>query len=409
VERIIASEAFKRSPRQQELLRYLTERTLSGSAERITEQSIGQDVFGRNVGYNPAEDNIVRVAARQLRARLQEYFSGEGRAEAWLLEVPKGHYVPELRPAPAHTGAAGDATPPGGPSATSGRRRYAFLLLVAFVLATASYLAGRLGGGGAAEPAPRTGAPALLAALFPGRQSINVVLPDTILVLLHSLTGHVISLNEYSRHEPELSTLGLPAAEMARWSDLESMPLTSVADATFAANLIRSASTLRERIRILHARQVSTPTFRTDDAILLGGPRVNPWVELFERDLNFRFRYPNRGQHGCIVNTQPKDNEPREYGDCSNLEEIVYARLAWVPNLDGSGHVLLVGGTGMEASQAGCDFLLHSANRSAVLALTGARSFGDLDSFELLLRTTRKAGAPTVPSMVAWRARLRRP
>jgi hypothetical protein len=277
--------------------------------------------------------------------------------------------------------------------------------LAAVALVTASYLIGRLSS--PAEQGSRTEAPELLRAIFPGKQRINVILPDTILVLFHSITGRLMPLNEYSRHQPESTALGLSSAEAGVWSDLEGMPLTSVADTTFAATLIRSANSLRDRIRILHARQVSTPAFRTDDSIILGGPRVNPWVELFEKDLNFKFQYVHRGQHGCIVNGHPKPGERGQYGDCSNLEEDVFARLAWVPNLDRSGHVLLVGGTGMEASQAGCDFLLTSS-QAGVLTVVGARSFSEVETFELLLRTTRKAGTPTVPSIVAARATFRR-
>jgi hypothetical protein len=53
---------------------------------------------------------LVRVQVSQLRKKLQEYFSEEGRDEPLVIEIPKGNYVPVFRPradalletAPAH-------------------------------------------------------------------------------------------------------------------------------------------------------------------------------------------------------------------------------------------------------------------------------------------------------------------
>jgi hypothetical protein len=358
-------------------------------------------LFGRSPGYNPAEDNIVRVAMRQLRARLKEYFDSEGAQEPWILDVPKGHYVPELRRRPEPVTSEESAPEE---KKRSARWKFALAMSIGVSLLAACYLARGVVRGGDLARAPET--TALIASMFPGAKRINVILPDTTLVLFHSLTGRLISLAEYARHEPGLRSTDLPVAVPLLWADLENMPLTSVADATFTASLVGSG-TMRDRIRVLHARQVDVPDFRMDDSILLGGPRVNPWVELFEKDLNFRFEYRNRGQHGCFVNLQPRAGERPRYGNCSNTEDVVYVRLAWVPNLDGSGRVLLLGGTGMEASQAGCDFLLRSSTLADVLAATKARSINELSSFELLLQTTRKAGSPTTPKVISARAVFR--
>src|SRR6202023_2781778 len=55
-------------------------------------------VLHRPPGYKSSEDSIVRTHARLLRQRLAEYFSTEGAAEATIIEVPKGHYLPTFRP-----------------------------------------------------------------------------------------------------------------------------------------------------------------------------------------------------------------------------------------------------------------------------------------------------------------------
>ena len=45
----------------------------------------------------PAQDSIVRTEAGRLRARLGEYYLGEGRSDALVIELPKGGYAPVFR------------------------------------------------------------------------------------------------------------------------------------------------------------------------------------------------------------------------------------------------------------------------------------------------------------------------
>jgi len=98
LDRIAASRTFHRSPRLREVLLYIGEKTLAGQARELSEHLIGVRVFGREVGFNPAEDTIVRSATRQLRHKLAEYFATEGRDESVVLEIPKGGYVAAFLP-----------------------------------------------------------------------------------------------------------------------------------------------------------------------------------------------------------------------------------------------------------------------------------------------------------------------
>jgi hypothetical protein len=98
IERVIASSQFRTSLRLREFLHYISECAIKGSPEEATEQQIGVHVFNRLPGYNSSEDSIVRTHARLLRQKLAEYFSTDGLAEATIIEVPKGHYLPIFRP-----------------------------------------------------------------------------------------------------------------------------------------------------------------------------------------------------------------------------------------------------------------------------------------------------------------------
>jgi hypothetical protein len=99
VQRIISSPPFQKSGRLRDLLQYITEQTIRGSAHDLTEQHIGAAVFHKAPGYSPLEDSSVRVHARQLRLKLHEYFDGVGRDESLVIEIPKGAYAPVFRPA----------------------------------------------------------------------------------------------------------------------------------------------------------------------------------------------------------------------------------------------------------------------------------------------------------------------
>src|SRR5512135_2985477 len=66
---IAASETFRRSKRLRALLLYLCERAVAGHLDELCEQQIGITVFGRVAGHDSANDNVVRVAARQLRLK----------------------------------------------------------------------------------------------------------------------------------------------------------------------------------------------------------------------------------------------------------------------------------------------------------------------------------------------------
>lgn len=93
-QRVAASPYFQKSPKLRDFLLYVCEKTLKDCLEEVREQQIGAKVFGRRPDYNASEDNIVRVEARELRKRLETYFSVEGKDEPIVIRIPKGGYVP---------------------------------------------------------------------------------------------------------------------------------------------------------------------------------------------------------------------------------------------------------------------------------------------------------------------------
>jgi Tol biopolymer transport system component len=92
--RIVASPQFLKSPKLSRFLQLIVQEALSGRSGQIKEYSVGVEVYNRPEGYDPRVDATVRVEASKLRKRLSEYYEGEGRNDAVLIAVPKGHYAP---------------------------------------------------------------------------------------------------------------------------------------------------------------------------------------------------------------------------------------------------------------------------------------------------------------------------
>jgi Tol biopolymer transport system component len=107
--RVLQSKQFRGSPRLQAFLRYTVEHTLDGNLADLKEVCIGVAIFGKPPSYDPKTEPIVRVEARRLRLRLEEYYAAEGQADPLRILLPKGGYQavfeersPEPDPEPQH-------------------------------------------------------------------------------------------------------------------------------------------------------------------------------------------------------------------------------------------------------------------------------------------------------------------
>lgn len=103
LDRVVASQTLAGSDQLKRLLRTVVERTLNGQSELLKEYNLGLEVFQRPPDYDPKVDPIVRVQARRLRAKLGEYYAGEGVGSALVIQIPKGGYVPAFDRSTGHS------------------------------------------------------------------------------------------------------------------------------------------------------------------------------------------------------------------------------------------------------------------------------------------------------------------
>jgi TolB-like protein/Tfp pilus assembly protein PilF len=99
--RIMASATFQKVDRLKRFVNFIVVEAVAGRGDQLKEYVVGTEVFGKDQSFDPRNDPIVRVQARRLRARLDQYFREEGEADEFIIELPKGGYVPVFKPRPS--------------------------------------------------------------------------------------------------------------------------------------------------------------------------------------------------------------------------------------------------------------------------------------------------------------------
>ncbi len=391
--RVVASRPFAKAGQLRELLLYVVRKALTVPASEFTEQEIGWRVLGRKHDYDPQEDTIVRVQMRHLRTRLEQYYATVGQDEPLLVTIPKGSYIPRFE----RRHGAEDPVPVVAehPPASHGRRWLWIALGV--VLAVAVFCLGRWSVRD--DPAPN----AFWSLLFAKDQPTSIVIADSSYVLIQDLLHTNLTLDDYvaRSHRKLIDALGAgPFQDALKWT--ANRQYTSLADATMAGRLSVLGKQSGSKVAVRFSRHMNIREFNSGNFILVGSKRGNPWTQLFEPKLNFRFVVD--GREVGFQNLRPNGSEPRSYMSTPGDGPYeTYATLALLPNLTGNGNVLLLMGTTMEASEAAGEFTLRGDFPGQVASLTGTPAGGKLPYFELLLKIGAIAGAPSTVSVVAWR------
>src|SRR3954463_9718762 len=93
IDRLVNSQVLHGSEQLCKLLRYLGEHALEKPGSPLKEYQIATEVFGRPADFDPQLDSTIRVQAGRLRSKLAAYYSAEGAADSFVLEMPKGSYL----------------------------------------------------------------------------------------------------------------------------------------------------------------------------------------------------------------------------------------------------------------------------------------------------------------------------
>ena len=93
IQRIVSSKAFKTSEVHRNLLNYLAEKSLAGTAQNLKEYTVGLDVFGKPATYDPRQESVVRMHVGRLRQKLTEYYRTDGQDDPVIVDLPKGAFT----------------------------------------------------------------------------------------------------------------------------------------------------------------------------------------------------------------------------------------------------------------------------------------------------------------------------
>lgn len=415
-----ASKVFERSPRLRNFLLDVTERALAGRTSEINEQQIGIRIFGKPYDYNPAENNTVRVQARILRKKLEDYYAGEGAAETLHVSIPKGGYVPHFEHAgeSSHDAVAETATvlplSQEQPRAAAKFSRIPVVALGAACLALALLSVWLWVAKYRAESMLTSGpgfGPLTSLVVGPGAKRTSIVVADSGLVVAQELANRDISLADYAgtgyRSSVESGGRSLPPAF---WGYLLSRRYTSMADVVFYGRLLQAHPDSWKSVEVRHARDLQLRDFREHNYILLGSPRSNPWLMAFEDKLNFRFVASDPGAGAEILNQHPLPGEPNAFfTEMPGGSGKGYAYVAMTPNLTDSGRVLVIAGITMAATDLAVEFVCNPNASKTLASLWKLPDLKRVKSFELLFETSILAETVNGSKIVASRHGMRLP
>ncbi len=145
IRRILQSKAFRTSEVQRNLLAYLADKSIGGSADSLKEYTIGLDVFGKPASYDPRQESAVRMHVGRLRQKLAEYYRLEGTEDPVVVDLPKGGFKvtfePRAEPRPVEVP---QIEPPAFATSPYYRREIALALALLVAVGCALYFGMRL-------------------------------------------------------------------------------------------------------------------------------------------------------------------------------------------------------------------------------------------------------------------------
>ncbi|NYF78168.1 hypothetical protein [Granulicella arctica] len=415
VERIVISPSFSKSERLSSFLLHICTLDQQGRLNEISEQQIGEAVFGRPQNYDPSIDGIVRSHASRLRLRLDQYFTQEGVNEPIRLHIPRGAYVPFYAPRP-HDKLAQEDTPtfsrlphPRPLSDTPPRRLLYRIAAFCLLLLTVSVLSFEFARSkfpvierllSAVDPSPTD---KLWQALFqPGRETLFVV-GDGGANMFENMATRQLTTEEYSSR----SWLKEPLAQTPSgfsWAPIATRNYTPYFSVDLAVKLARLPQVSDGQLTTMFARDLRLDNLKDSQAILIGGPNYNPWEQLFSRDQNFRMIYDAVENSISIVNLHPQSGEPAifQWRQTDTKSHYGYSLITLSKNLNHNGHVLILQGATAQGDKAAADFLLARKEIEPFLRKALGQN-GQLEDFEIVLETSFVAGGNTDTHVVGFR------
>ncbi len=427
--RVAHSPQFRTSPKLRAFLLYVCENALLGQRENVREQLIGSRVFGRPPDYNLSDDNIVRVEARELRKRLEAYFSGPGRREPTIIEIPKGGYVAvfKMREQPPAEGPDREVSAP--QPAVEPQQRGTHWLVPAITaclfisLGCAIWLATQNRRLRQVPPHPAALRSAstedysfyneLLGTMGTTNRETLLLLSNPRVVLYFGAASNAVPphFREHTIPAPPELKGAFTDALNNEDRDLPFQFLhaardeyTGMGEATAAYHLGRLMQFLRRPVRLSQGRFLNWDQVQKQDLIVLGGPQINDWTDQNIGKSNFNF------EGTPIKNENPLPGEQKEYvvhaepSDKPGTGLTAYGVIKMLSAPAPSHILLLAGQTSATTAGVGEFFTAPEKMRPVYERFRAATPDKRVPSnWEVLVKINIRDGLPVETSVVALR------
>jgi hypothetical protein len=311
VQRIIQSKAFRTSEVHRNLLNYLAEKSLSGTADSLKEYTVGLDVFAKPASYDPRQESVVRMHVARLRQKLAEYYRTEGLDDPVIVDVPKGGFRVTFEPreiAPEPAVAAQEERPRREP----GRRKEIVLsALLGLALLCVAILGGELW----------------------REKTVHVDRAPALSPELQQLWGPILSGNR-----PLMICLDAANGE----------PSTGTASGSFL--LGQFLAHRKDNVLLTRSDQLAMPEVLMDNVIFLGPLAGNRQIEALSKG------QPLVLEPNGIRNLSPQSGEPtfipdQPSGSAQSGDE-THALITHVPGLYGNGDIVYLSGNQISSTMA---------------------------------------------------------
>ncbi len=427
---IVESPAFKGSRRSQEFLQFVVQHALDGQFDELKERTLGVELFGRSPSYDTGDDAIVRVTACDVRKRLTQFYAEFGPHAEFRVELPPGSYIPEFRNTatnqpkaasivtqtrlqvekiPVSAGSGDESAGRGTACRNWWRRLRRAIPQAGLRPADGSVGAGRRSlwfwNQRRSLEAVRSPSHVLpWSAVIQSNRPAQVIFCDPEIVTVQRLLNYSVSLSDYANQHywPADMKPGMRQVFQAVSFRGASVAAVDAGIALKIDNLIVPST--KHALEIHTARSIRLGDFKTDDSfVLFGSPRSNPWVELFQEQLDFSFEFDSERKAEFVRNKRPGNGESTSYVPTAEGWGTghAYAIVALVSNPDQKGQVLIIAGSNAEATEAAGKLATDLEALPKILQSHGIDPSGPVRRFEILLRVSTMAGSPNTFDVVA--------
>lgn len=399
VERILQSEAFRNAEGLRRLLRFLAEKTAAGEADQLKEYTIGVDGLGKPPTYDTHHDAAVRIQVGRLRQKLAEYYSGEGRNDPYVVELPKGRFVLTC-----------EVRPEAPPSASFGRWRSAAIALAAssiLLLGWGIYagvlLRSRPEIAGGADWSPELGL--LWSGFTRSDRPVTIVIADPLFVQFKGFGAYrsqVLNSWDEIASSPSIAQIrrSLNDAEMQR-----NRRFTNVSEANAAFLLGRMLAAHVRHLTLERSSELSWRHLAEQNVLYVGAERVMlKQLQTFPVRLDFTYEYEG------IVNHDPRPGEPALFADPPEVKALdasedgsAFALVSQIPGPAGQGTIITFTSNSAPARLAAVQWFTTSLGAKELVGRLRDANGHFPAHYQIILKVKFKDGVPTETSYVKHR------